>query len=297
MLACSTLAAAGSGKSGCPSCFADASERGVQVAVLLLFEARRSGYCVRACGGVKGVNPAFLVLAFSTGTLKGSGVPARPVQGGGFCASMLALVCSTPACPGLLVVVRFRAVHRCCLLGYCIPLSPSSLSCLHLCWLAAVRGAGGAFGAEGSWLLQVSRRSGCTSCFFGVKGTFVAEAKASRKSGCTFCFAVHVSTTQQLLSVRDRRGVNPQFVVLGACIQNERTNERTRTNTNEHEREQKQTHTHTHTNKHQHHSLNRQRRAQQSRPGPSYGVRLGFEVFSGGQLSWRLTAIFFLLLT
>ena len=130
MLACSTLAAAGSGKSGCPSCFADASERGVQVAVLLLLEARRSGCCVGVCGGVRD-NPAFLVLAFGTGTLKGSGVPARPVQGGGFCASMLALVCSTPACPGLLVVVRFRAVHRCCLLGYCIPLSPSSLSCLH----------------------------------------------------------------------------------------------------------------------------------------------------------------------
>ena len=64
---------------------------------LFLFEARLSG--VREGGGVKGVNPGFLVLAFSTGTLKGSGVPARPVQGGGFCASMLALVCSTPACP------------------------------------------------------------------------------------------------------------------------------------------------------------------------------------------------------
>ena len=66
---------------------------------MFLFEARLSGYCVREGGGVKGVNPGFLVLAFSTGTLKGSGVPARPVQGGGFCASMLALVCSTPACP------------------------------------------------------------------------------------------------------------------------------------------------------------------------------------------------------
>ena len=66
---------------------------------VFLFEARLSGYCVREGGGVKGVNPGFLVLAFSTGTLKGSGVPARPVQGGGFCASMLALVCSTPACP------------------------------------------------------------------------------------------------------------------------------------------------------------------------------------------------------
>ena len=50
--------------------------------VLLLFEARRSGYCVRACGGVKGVNPAFLVLAFSTRTLKSSGVPARRVPAG-----------------------------------------------------------------------------------------------------------------------------------------------------------------------------------------------------------------------
>ena len=35
-----------------------------------------------------------------------------------------------------------------------------------LCWLAALRGAGGAFGAE-SWLLQVSRKSGCPSCFTG----------------------------------------------------------------------------------------------------------------------------------
>ena len=34
-------------------------------------------------GGVKGVNPGFLVLAFSTETLKGSGVPARRVQAGG----------------------------------------------------------------------------------------------------------------------------------------------------------------------------------------------------------------------
>ena len=59
------LAALGSCKKSCSSCFADASERGVQVALLLLFEARRSGYCVGVCGGVKD-NPAFLVLAFST---------------------------------------------------------------------------------------------------------------------------------------------------------------------------------------------------------------------------------------
>ena len=67
---------------------------------------------------------------------------------------------------GLLVVVRFRAVHRCCVLGCCFPLSknPLVVKLSSLCWLAALRGAGGSFGAEGSWLLQVSRKSGCT-CF------------------------------------------------------------------------------------------------------------------------------------
>ena len=40
---------------------------------------------------------------------------------GGFCVGMLPLACSTSACPGLLVVVRFRAVHRCCFLGCCFP--------------------------------------------------------------------------------------------------------------------------------------------------------------------------------
>ena len=45
---------------------------------------------------------------------------------------MLPLACSTPACPGLLVVVRFRAVYRCCVLGCCFPLKISLwLSCLH----------------------------------------------------------------------------------------------------------------------------------------------------------------------
>ena len=39
---------------------------------------------------------------------------------------MLPLVCSTPACPGLLVVVRFRALHRFGFLGSCSPLSKDS---------------------------------------------------------------------------------------------------------------------------------------------------------------------------
>ena len=77
------------------------------------------------------------MLAFSIRTLKSSGVPARRVQAGGFCVGMLSLVCSTPACPGLLVVVRFRAVHRCCFFGVLLSSqqgSPFGLSAL--CWLA-----------------------------------------------------------------------------------------------------------------------------------------------------------------
>ena len=40
---------------------------------------------------------------------------------------MLPLACSTPACLELLVVVRFRAVRRCCFLGCCFPLSKDPL--------------------------------------------------------------------------------------------------------------------------------------------------------------------------
>ena len=66
----------GSRWGGQPACFALSRLR------LFLFEARLSGYCVREGGGVKGVNPGFLVLAFSTRTLKSSGVPARRVPAG-----------------------------------------------------------------------------------------------------------------------------------------------------------------------------------------------------------------------
>ena len=176
MLACSTwggggafgaegsLAAVGSIKSGCSSCCADAAERGVlgsrwgvslfcaRFALsklrLLLFEARLSGYCVRE-GEVKGINPGFLVLGFSTRALKSrGGVPARRVQAGGFCVGMLSLVCSTPACPGLMVVVRFSCGPPWLLFG----VMPLVVKLPALCWLAALRGVGGAFGA-GSWLL------------------------------------------------------------------------------------------------------------------------------------------------
>ena len=129
---------------------------------LLLLEARRSGYCVRACGGVKGINPGFLVLGFSTRTLKSRGGSGKTSSGRGFCVGMLSLVCSTPAC---------RRAFSCgpSLLRFGVRLSSQDLlvgKLPPLCWLAALRGVGGAFGA-GSWLLQVSRKSGCPSCFTG----------------------------------------------------------------------------------------------------------------------------------
>ena len=110
MLACSTwggggafgaegsLAAVGSIKSGCSSCCADAAERGVlgsrwgvslfcaRFALsklrLLLFEARLSGSCVRE-GEVKGINPGFLVLGFSTRALKSRGGSGKTSAGRG----------------------------------------------------------------------------------------------------------------------------------------------------------------------------------------------------------------------
>ena len=57
-------------------------------------------------------------------------------------------------------LLRFCVCSCCCCRWVAALPSP-------LCGLAAVRGAGGAFGAEGSWLLQISRKSGCPSCFTG----------------------------------------------------------------------------------------------------------------------------------
>ena len=85
---------------------------------------------------------------------------------GGFRVGMLSLVCSIPACPGLLVVVHFSCGPPLLLFGellssqdlLVVKLSP-------LCWLAASGEREGLFELEGSWLLQVSRKSGCPSCF------------------------------------------------------------------------------------------------------------------------------------
>ena len=99
-----------------------AAQAGAACFALALRSPGCSCFCLRldfqvAVSVRGGQGPGFLVPAFSTRTLKSTGVPARRVPAGG----MLPLACSTPACPGLLVVVRFRAVHRCCFLGCCFP--------------------------------------------------------------------------------------------------------------------------------------------------------------------------------
>ena len=126
---------------------------------LLCFEARLSGCCVRE-GGVKGVNPGFLVLAFSTRIFESSGVPARRVQAGG---------ASAWACLWLVALLHvrgswsswvFRAVHCCCFLGSCSALSKSHLVVkLHCVGLQHFGEREGLLAALGSC------KSGCPSCF------------------------------------------------------------------------------------------------------------------------------------
>ena len=127
------LAAAASGKSGCSSCFADASEQGVSPRIevggltwfaLALRSPGCSCFCLRldfqVTVSVRGGSRESTLGAFSTRTLKSSGVPARRVQAG----DMLPLVCSNPACPGLFVVVRFRVLPRFLLFGVLLSTYP-----------------------------------------------------------------------------------------------------------------------------------------------------------------------------
>ena len=87
---------------------------------------------------------------------------------------MLALVCSTPACPGLLVVVRFSCGPP--MLRFGVLLSSQDLlvgKLPPLCWLAALRGAGGALGCcrfRQIWLPFVFCRRFRTGCQSQARG-------------------------------------------------------------------------------------------------------------------------------
>ena len=148
------------------------------------------------------------MLAFSTRTLKSSGVPARRVQAGGFCVGMLTLACSTPACPRLLVVVRFRTVHRCCVWGAAFLLgSPRRYG---VCTVLACSTSGS---GRGSWLLQ-AQSTGCPLCFADASARGVSprleegggcqpvlRSLCARSPGCgCFCLRVDFQVT---VSVRE----------------------------------------------------------------------------------------------
>ena len=87
------LSALGSCTSGCPSCFADASERargggGQPVLRSLCARSRGCGcFCLRldfqVAVSVRGSQGTWVLSAFSTRTLPSTGVPARRVQAGG----------------------------------------------------------------------------------------------------------------------------------------------------------------------------------------------------------------------
>ena len=123
---------------------------------MFLFEARLSGYCVREGGSREST-----LGAFSTRTLKSSGVPARRVQAGGFCVGMLPLVCSTPAC---------RRAFSCgpSLLRFGVRLSSQDLLVVKLsplCWLPAVPGERRGFLSRGLLAASGSCKTSCSSCF------------------------------------------------------------------------------------------------------------------------------------
>ena len=106
------------------------------------------------------------LFSFSTRTLKSSGVPGRRVQAWGFCVSMSPLACSTPAYSRMSGVLGRRAFSwgpRLLLVGVMLCFQQGSLvgKLSPLCWLAALREAGGAFGADvrGSWSSCVFVRS------------------------------------------------------------------------------------------------------------------------------------------
>ena len=176
---------------------------------LFLFEARLSGYCVRE-GGSREPTLRSSCLPLAHGPCRAVGFrqdECRPRASAWACClwfvALLALGRRAVSCgpPLLLFGVLLSSQD------------PLVVKVSALCWLAAVRGAGGAFGAEGSWLLQVSRKSGCTSWlrqrlnllaprvlrslrqrFYANlialrvlpsgKAPLMAQAKVSHKSGC-----------------------------------------------------------------------------------------------------------------
>ena len=198
------LAAAGSGKSGCPSCFADASERGVSPRLV------GCGCCClrldfQVAVSVRGSQGAWVLSAFSTRTLPSTGVPARRVQGASAwaCLWFVAL---------LHVVVRFRAVHRCCVLGCGFPLKISLwLSCLHCVGFQHFGEWEGLLAASGSG------KSGCSLCFADASEQGVSPrievggltwfALALRSPGCS-CFCLRLDF-QVTVSVRGGQGSQP----------------------------------------------------------------------------------------
>ena len=127
------------------------------------------------------------------------------------------LACSTPACPGLLVVVRFLAVHRCCVLGCCFPLKISlCLSCLHCVGLQH-------FGEQRA--LGSFRKSGCPSCFADASERGVSPRLEVGGSACLLCArspGCGWSLFEARLSgycVGEGGGQGSQPWVLSACLQ------------------------------------------------------------------------------
>ena len=125
---------------------------------LFLFEARLSGYCVRG-GESRDLGSSCLPLA--RGSCRAVGFrqdECRPGASAWACCLWFVAL--------LHVVVHFRAVHRCCVLGCGFPLKISLwLSCLHCVGFQQFGGSGRGILSRGLLAASGSCNTSCSSCF------------------------------------------------------------------------------------------------------------------------------------
>ena len=158
---------------------------------MFLFEARLSGYCVR--GGESTLGSSCLPLA--RGSCRAVGFrqdECRPGASAWACCLWFVAL--------LHVVVRCRAVHRCCVLGCGFPLKISLwLSCLHCVGFQQFGGSGRGFLSRGLLAASGSCKTSCSSCFADASERGVSPRLEVGGHLFAFALALQVAVAFRLL--------------------------------------------------------------------------------------------------